>query len=525
MTGRPAGKERSSIAADFQDLKINPLRTNHNSEDSRNKMEVFTKEAIKALNNEAVYLSTQCYEYIKAIDYLQRALILCKYIELPHHSASFSSKTLQKIKSSIVCSGTIETEKGLPSRKIKIDEGLYSYTRTLPIVAATSDEEALLQDTPLSFHSLEAVLCFNLGVCYLLGDQDQEAALYFSRTEDRLLSQSTIYNDTSSEILVVPTLTTNDDDKVEPFRLDSIAVLHNIGLLKYRAEEYEESLQCYIKAKSIAIAKNEANDMSVAVALNSIGILLSHTTSEDSSSNSIERTYADAIGPLNQSLLIRTNILGYAAASDKDTGTVLNNIGSLNFLLNDFEEALNHHHKAYMIRKRALGDYHIDTGVAAFNIGKCYQRLQKTDDAFEYYSVFVKSILGSKNLQNLTEEAVMAFDHIATGFQEVGAFDLAADFYELTLHSARKVFGERDAFIAQVLNRRGNMFSEFLELEDSLESYLEGLEIEYYIYPPDHPNIATTRENIERVLVFRKRLDIEDKGPRMMENIRAISNS
>ena len=512
--------DRSALAINNS---INSLRTNHNSEDSRNKMDVFTKEAIKALNNEAVYLSTQCYEYIKAIDYLQRALILCKYIELPHHSASFSSKTLQKIKSSIVCSGTNETEKGLPTRKIKIDEGLYLYTRTLPIVPAASNEEALLQDTPVSFHSLEAVLCFNLGVCYLLGDQDQEADLYFSRTEDRLLSQNTIYNDASSEIRVVPT--TNDDDKVEPFRLvDSISVLHNIGLLKYRAEEYEESLQCYIKAKSIAIAKNEANDMSVAVALNSIGILLSHT-SKDSSSDSIERTYAGAIIALNRSLFIRTNILGEAAASDKDTGTVLNNIGSLNFLLNDFEEALNHHHKAYKIRKVALGDYHIDTGVAAFNIGKCYQRLQKTDDAFEYYSVFVKSILGSKNLQNLTEEAVMAFDHIATGFQEVGAFDLAADFYELTLHSARKVFGERDAFIAQVLNRRGNMFSEFLELEDSLESYLEGLEIEYYIYPPDHPNIATTRENIERVLVFRKRLDIEDKGPRMMENIRAISNS
>ena len=133
-----------------------------------------------------------------------------------------------------------------------------------------------------------------------------------------------------------------------------------------------------------------------------------------------------------------------------------------------------------------------------FNIGQCYQALKKPDDAFKHYSIFVESIF--LNLQNLTENIVRGFEHIAVCFHEDNIPGYATPFYELALQSAKRIFGEKDAYVAQILNQRGNMFCELCAWEDSLESYKEGLEIECAVYPCNHPNIATTKENIARVL-------------------------
>ena len=454
------------------------------------------RDDVKVLNNEAVYLSNQCCDYIQAIEYFQRALIMGKQTKKSHsNSRAFNPKT-------IVFSATngkppLKKRRFLFSREIvEPDEGLlYSYTKTLAIAPQEASDDGII------CHGFEAVLCFNLGVCYLLSDQDQEATLYFSRTEALLEIQGSIYN-SSSEILVqaVP----NNEDAGTPFRLDTIAVLHNIGLINFRAGKYEKSLQCYIEAVAKSIAKCEAEDMSVALALNTIGVLLSRIAQgPSSSSDSTERTYEDAIAALNKRYLnIRINILGEDAGSDKDTGTaaVLNNIGRRHFLLNDVEEALKYHEETHKVRKLTLGDNHVDTGVAAFNMGQCYQALKKPDDAFKHYSIFVKSIFQSINLQSLNEHIVRAFEHMAVCFHEDSNHDYATPFYELALQSAKRIFGEKHAYVAQILNRRGNMFCELCAWEESLESYKEGLEIERAVYPCNHPNIATTKENIARVL-------------------------
>ena len=193
-----------------------------------------TREAVKVLNNEAVYLSNQCCDYIQAIEYFQRALIIGKQTESSHsNSHAFNPKTLLEIEF-CATNGKPPLEKRgfFFSREIEPDEGLYSYTKTLAIALreAPSDNQRQ-EDTTLNgiiFHGFEAVLCFNLGVCYLLSDQDQEATLYFSRTEALLETQGSIYN-SSSEILV-QVVPNNEDVPVTPFRLDTIAVRHNIGL-------------------------------------------------------------------------------------------------------------------------------------------------------------------------------------------------------------------------------------------------------------------------------------------------------
>jgi hypothetical protein len=196
-----------------------------------------TREAVKVLNNEAVYLSNQSCDYIQAIEYFERALIIDKAETESSHSNSraFNQKTLLESDFSATNGKPpLEKKRFLCSREIEPDEGLYSYTKTLAIaLQEASDEKSQSRRRNsldgIIFHGFEAVLCFNISVCYFLSDQGHEATLYFSRTEALLeQTQGSIYN-SSSEILV-QVVPNNEDVPVTPFRLDNIAVRHNIGL-------------------------------------------------------------------------------------------------------------------------------------------------------------------------------------------------------------------------------------------------------------------------------------------------------
>ncbi len=458
------------------------------------------KATVKALNNDGVYLSNQCFDFFQAIEYFQRALIMYKQHDRlwnSYESFACNQENLRilKIKNA--------EEKSPLKKTMEPDEGLYQYTRTLAIAILTSDNDEKDDEAAIDeriFYGVEAILCFNLGVCYLLSDQDQESCLYFSKTEAILETQGCIYN-SSSEISghqVVPYAHIND--AIEPFQLDIITLLHNKGLIHFRAKHYEKSLQYFIEAVAKSIGKHEAEDMSVAVALNAIGIILSRTTDDPCPTGDITRSYDEALAALNRSLHIRTTILGEDAGSDKETATVMNNIGRVHFLLNDLQEALKYHLDAYNIRKVVMGHYHFETGVAAFNAGQCYQSLRQPNEATRFYTIFVKSIFQSSILQRLSQKIVRAFEHIAVCFHNDGLHEHADPFYELAVFSAKKVFGPKDAYVAQLLNMRGNLFCEMCSFEKSLACYEEGLQIELDVYPFDHTNIITTEENIARVL-------------------------
>ena len=459
-------------------------------------MDLTKKEQIKKLNNEAVKLSNQCNKNTKAIFHLQRAMILCKMAELFPNSSSHYS--IASSECSSTADETSDTNNAPLSKTNIIDEGMYSYTETLAI----DDKILELQDTA-SFHSLEAILCFNLGVCYLRDNQDQEAALYFSKSEERLLTKSFICtsHDFSEAIL--------GEVATEPFKVDSISLLHNIGLLKFRAAQYVESLRCYTEAMKISMAKYPADQIRLAVALNSIGVVLTYMYEQTPlHDDDVTVNSTDAVTAFQQSIIARSEVLGEA---DVGIATTYNNLGRIYFLLDNIESSLEQHLKAYSIRKNILGDHDLNTGVAAFNIGKCFHRLRQKEQALKYFSLYVSSNLGSNNEYNLTEEVIMAFTNIAECFQDLDDLKLASSFFELALTSARKLFGEKNAFTAQILNRQGNMFFAFEQLDDSLNSYLEGLEVETVVYPYQHPNIATTKGNIQRVVSFKNIVENNDR--------------
>ncbi len=236
------------------------------------------------------------------------------------------------------------------------------------------------------------------------------------------------------------------------------------------------------------------HNFATAAALNAIGMILSRTKEKDFSAIDDKKC-------LLQSVAIRIHILGHAFGTDKDTATVFNNIGRKKFIEHDFEGALTYHMKAYIIRRRVLGTMHLDTNVAIFNIGNCYHYLGQPSLAYQYYILFAEAVFNSEHLELLVEDSVMAFEYIARRLQD-SSCEHATTFFNLTLESARRFSTEQNSGtdnIAQILNRCGNVHFDSLKLQNALEFYEQGLEIEMNIYPSNHLNIATTLANIARV--------------------------
>ena len=450
-----------------------------------------TEGTIKSIIKEAVFLSNRCNEYATAVEYFQKALILLNDLRIekpflskvsPIPSSTDIDVIQQQRKFTSVRS---KANKKSNSHRDDHDEGLYLYTKTFAI-----PDNADVGTSEISIFSVEAVLHFNLGICYLLlgGEENEhEATLYFDKAMNLLESCA----NRESRIL------TFDSDDANS-NLDSIAVLHNEGLLHVRSERFDDALDCYYEAMRQSILLYGDQDLSVASALNSIGVVLLKKYSQDN-----KDLCEKSLESLEKSLSIRLRVLGKSASSDECVATTYNNIGRAKFLKGDIECALSFHEDSYNIRRLVLGDEHPDTGVAAFNTGNCLQSLGRHDIAVSYYALFVKPIFYSENLELLTEKVVLALEYIAEQFHEDSSFDYAGTFYQLTLKSARKVFSDNHEYLGYILNKCGNFYFEGDELEDALQSYEEGLERENKIYPSSHVNVATTLSNIARVYEYK----------------------
>lgn len=178
----------------------------------RRKLHVVMLEMIRNLNNEAVFLSNQCNDAIKAIEYLQQALIICKDLEMSRPISSFSSarrRTKRKIDLHGI-SGK-EESRGSPTSFQQIPQvsGSTSPTYhggpqrlqacTIAIIPANVQCQKKLESIlcTMPFTIIEAILCFNLGICYLKCEEAEEAQMYFDRTGVVLSQFNSMYSKTS----------------------------------------------------------------------------------------------------------------------------------------------------------------------------------------------------------------------------------------------------------------------------------------------------------------------------------------
>jgi tetratricopeptide (TPR) repeat protein len=433
---------------------------------------------VKALNNQAVYLISIQRSHEQAISILQRALILSRGLvpaaESERHgrtpspgvisgsasgSARIESSSADESQSDIIINDesvlqsvptfpngalvsgtgnferpvTLELDDSLTGvsagKSVEYDEGLNTFSDAVSI--SPSGEEALRELPHNDRNSaLEAIVCFNLAICYAhLGHVPVE--------ENRHREEALLYFTLAQKLL-------ENISPVSPFPdLSSVAVLHNQGLLHFRSKRYTEALSCYNDALDRATVQyGTRKDLHVAATLNCIGVV-SFTESctkaaspQHDNDSDTERIYHEkALGLFTESLSIRLAILGQDTVNDRDTATVINNIGRVKFRQRDFEGSLSFYKEAYQMRKALCGEQHIDFTATAFNTGQSLHFLGRADEALDYYQEYVKAIF-TGDIRLLDIHTVIALESIGELFHEDGSEENADAFYELALKLA-----------------------------------------------------------------------------------------
>ena len=159
--------------------------------------------------------------------------------------------------------------------------------------------------------------------------------------------------------------------------MDAIPILHNLGHIYYRAQNYKLAKSMYSEALNIAQQPHNNNLTASASALNCLGVLLFHM-----SSNSDENA-TKALDMLTASLNIRKSISSINK-SNKETrreiATTMNNVGRVHYMMGDHMAALQTYIKAYGLRKELLPENHLDLAASAYNLGQTHHQLDNLDD-------------------------------------------------------------------------------------------------------------------------------------------------
>ena len=160
----------------------------------------------------------------------------------------------------------------------------------------------------------------------------------------------------------------------------------------------------------------------------------------------------------------------------------LNTIGTVNYYLGNYSEALNWYQKAFLIYE----DLGLVTREATMinNIGLAYSALSNYDKALEYYFKSLKIQEANNNLNG----AALTLGNIGIIYFNLGNVDKALDYYEKSLKIRLE---QNDEFgIALCYSNMGNVYESLGEPQKAMDYYFKALEI--YEAKNDLNNATTT---------------------------------
>ena len=360
----------------------------------------------------------------------------------------------------IVVSNEDKADKALyVYQRDEYDEGMHAYSQPIHI------EDDYMDDTQIA-----ATIAYNLGQG-LVRQGAYEEALGWFRTADK-------------EIRGTRHAYTN--------AVHTVAIQHNLGHCTYRLGRYESSMEHY-QAALLAGCALSLGEIELAATFNCIAVLHFHNSSDDTDK---------AVNLFEKCLEIRQRVLG---PNHIDVATVLNNIGRIHYLRNEFPEALRMYTDALRIRRQLLGNNNMDVAATIYNTGQTHHHMGDIDAAMSHYQEFLqiaKCHLGSEH-----RDVAITYKCIAQIHQERKELGVAMEMFVKSLKTGRAALGNYHPEIATTLNKLGNLAFELGDLDGAMQYYEEGLKVEKAILAPDHPHIVVTMTNIAQVYKHRGNFD------------------
>jgi tetratricopeptide (TPR) repeat protein len=335
------------------------------------------------------------------------------------------------------------------------DEGMYMFSNALPL------------DEILSGSICSATLLYNVGQTHVRRRSYVDARKWLELS------------------LLRVTLETEFDTATATM---TAMIYHNLGHCLYRLGCNDEAMQNYQKA--IAFAKvHKLGALLEAAANNAVAVLLFHKSPSEAD-NSLKL--------LQESLVVYRSHFG---SDSREVATLLNNIGRVHYLKEEYSQALEAYEEALAIRRKVLGKDSIDVAATICNTGQAYHQRGDFHRAMDFYTDFLE--LAEKRLGSNHRDIAVIFKCMAEIHQERGEMEQARKLFEKALESGRTALGNIHPELALTLNKLGNLFYETHDLEKALYYYSEGLRVERAVLKSTHPHIIVTLMNIAQIYRLR----------------------
>jgi tetratricopeptide (TPR) repeat protein len=412
-------------------------------------------------NNKAVEKSNRG-DHKSAVTWLNRALLACS-------TNRNLSSIEQKESGDINTLNSPDNHNGANFEFTgEYDEGMSSFSR--PIFIPTTGTETLRNNI------IKATIFYNIGIMYTRECDDGEALANFQTAQ-------ALKGDDSN-------LSFNIGPDAEGFNFDgpsTMAILHNIGHIEYRAGSLEDSLEKYKNALQIAQSTGSQNyhHSDVACTLNCIGVVrLQMYHDKEECEETLE-------------LLTEAQAIYKGLEDSHGTATAMNNLGRVMVVMDKLEEALETYEEVYRIRKENSSSNNLDVAATLFNIGETYHLLGNIDKALEMYLQFLP--VASMHLNEDHPDIGCVLKIIADAYGEKQEYERALEYFLRALKCANRGTPPDHGEAASILNRMGNLHYENGHLVEALKCYEQGLEVEQRLYDENDINLLVTMFNIARI--------------------------
>ena len=396
-------------------------------------------------------------------------------------SASSGSEASEVEKHQLLSTDPISQGSYSSSPISEYDEGMNCYNRPLRIDNSMSDD----------YHRTAPTLLFNIGQLHSLEGDDTTAERYFLQALDIAQQRS---NSLLRDAGMVLDATFSSLDNDVP--IDAIPILHNLGRIYYRSQNYKLAMDMYFRALDIAQQEEQASS-SLANTLNCIGVLFFHMGGDT------EKNASKALDMFNASLDIRAKIIGQTEDPNhysfkvlkQELATTMNNKGRIHYMLGNHTDALMTYIDALKLRREILSSPHLDLAASAYNLGQTHHQLGNLTEAMELYREF-HSIVTRFFLGKNHRDVAIILKCMAQVHHDRSQYEEAARLYYESLDTTKASLGDFHPEVASLLNKIGNMYYENSDFDDAIRVYEEGLAVEQRVLQPDHPNIVVTLTNI-----------------------------
>ena len=345
------------------------------------------------------------------------------------------------------------------------DEGMHTFS--VPLI---------LDPYRTSVPNAIATILFNLGQLYLRMN-DNEAAM---QSLMRALQMAQVNGQNSAAA----------KDSFGTHGISVMAILHNIGHVQYRNGKYEDAVRTYAKALQLgktSFNKSSYDMLEVAATLNCLGVLYFHLPKAETEK---------AMELYLECLAIHRSVFG-ALCESKEVATTLNNIGRIHYMKGEHDQALAYYQDALRMRRRLLGDEHLDVAATIYNAGQTHHQRGDLVEAMLLYNEFL--VIARKRLGVHHRDVAIMLKCMAQIHHERKEYTEAAELYEEALVTGKAALGKYHPEVASTLNKLGNLFYEKGDFDDAIRVYKEGLEVERAVLDVFHPNVVVTLTNIGQI--------------------------